>query len=151
MEPKKKRQRAAPAMVHTAVVLSQETIDRLKQSERGLSEEIRRRVNQSLNDDAYDPQTRDLGAAVMWLADQLRQHTGAPWHATSKGHEALDEALRTYLSTLKQPPESAFSDLFGPDDPQTLGRAIARHYVRFKAAQEKTIQELRERHKGEKP
>jgi len=93
-----------------------------------------------------------VAADIHWLADKLQKHTGAAWNATRKSHEALDEALRTYLPTLKPPePEGAVADLFGPDDPQTLGRTIGRHYIRFKAAKEKTIREMRQLHKGETP
>jgi hypothetical protein len=156
MEQKKKRKRAAPAMVHTAVVLPQGTIDLLKQSERGLSEEIRRRLTQSLMDDAYDAQTRELAAAVMWMADQIKRDTMSAWHQRPKAHEALARAIQDHLTTLKPKPEPkdwvGVSDLLEASlDPQTLGHAIARHFVRFKEALQKSEKELRQLHKGEKP
>lgn len=162
IEEKKKRRRSAPAMVHTAVVLPPDMIERLKQSERGLSEEIRRRLERSLAEDAalaaIDPETQDLIEAVAWMADQLQRDTSVPWHYHQRAHEALSTAFQTYFASLKPPLSEGppgVTDLFLAylaDDPQTLGRAIARHYVRFKEELRKSEAELRELHsKGKKP
>jgi hypothetical protein len=148
-----------PETVQTGVRLPQEMLVRLKQSPDGVSEEIRRRLARTFDEDAardaVDPETRDLIAAVAWMAGQVCQHAGIPgasWHNVPGLHEALAVAVQTYLQTIK-PPEriSVVQTLTSPDDPPTLGRAIARHYVQFKALEEKTLRELRERFEGKKP
>lgn len=50
----KRRKRSKPSMVHTAIVLPAEMIDRLKSGGRNISSEIRRRLESSLRQDAID-------------------------------------------------------------------------------------------------
>jgi hypothetical protein len=140
---KKKRQRSTPAMVHTAVVLPPEMIERLKQSDRGLSEEIRNRLSYTLFVDEFDARTRELGPTVMRLADEVRRHTGQPWHGSRQAFEVLEAALQAYLETLK-PTNELSSEVF-PDDPPTLGRAIARNHAHAVAVYEAARAALRER------
>ena len=106
--------------------------ERLSKSEVGVSEEIRQRVERTFHEDNFDLQTRELAGAVMWMADQVQRDTNVPWHDNPRAHEALSEAIVTWLGMIRPAWRGAVSDLFGPDDPQTLGRAIARHYGRFK-------------------
>jgi hypothetical protein len=135
--------------IHTAVVLPPEVLDRLRQSERGVSEEIRRRIALTLEQDAIDPATRELLAAVTWIAGELHRQSRASWHAFPKAHEALSVAIQTWLEMVKpKEPGGAANDLLSPDDPPTLGRSIARHYQRFKAEMEKTDRELRNLSQG---
>jgi hypothetical protein len=75
------------------------------------------------------------------------EEAGVPfsaWHSNPNTHAALSEALRTWMEIIKPQQQGAVSDLFGPGDPETLGRATARHYQRFKAEMEKTERELRQ-------
>jgi hypothetical protein len=141
--------------VQTAVRLPREMHERLKQSPDGVSEEIRRRLERSFELDAFDPRTRDLVEAVAWMADQIERDTMSSWHQRPKAHETLVEALQTYLAKLKPAPSGGtpgVSDMWDSfiDDPPTLGRAIARHYVRFKEELQKSEAELNELHRKEK-
>jgi hypothetical protein len=141
-----------------AVALPEEFRSRLEASAAGsgvsLAEEIRRRVRLSFEQDAVDRPTRDLLAAVRWIAEELdRQAAPVSWQNHPKANEALTEALRTWLEIIKPrraPGGVAASDLMAPDDPPTLGRSIARHYQRFKSEMEKSEREIRELLKGEK-
>jgi hypothetical protein len=140
-KPKPKSQRG----VHTAVVLPPDMLERLRQSERGVSEEIRRRLTESFEAERHDQQTRDLQYAVAWMAEELARQANGAWHTTRKGREALAAAIQTWLE-LNMPKASgtvAVSDLFGPDDPPTLGRSIARHFQRHELEMHKALQLLR--------
>jgi hypothetical protein len=133
--------------VHTAVVLPPEIRDKLKESERGLSEEIRARIERTLREDALGPELRGLLADVAWLADEIDHQVGisSSWRALPKANDALAEAIRAWLQIIK--PERfgtvpGASDLMGPDDPPTLGRSIARLYERIKPELEKNTQQI---------
>src|SRR5262249_56862085 len=95
-----------------------------------IAEEIRRRLETSFENDARDDQTRGLVSAAIWIArDITAQGAGAYWHATQKGRQAVAAGIRLYIETMLPPLQAgAGEDLFGPDDPETLGRASARHY-----------------------
>jgi hypothetical protein len=45
-----------------------------------------------------------------------------------KGRQAILASFQQWLEILREPPPAA-EDAFGPDDPPTLGRAIARTLV----------------------
>lgn len=118
--------------VHTAVVLPPDVLEQLRRSERGVSEEVRRRVDRTLDEDAFDEQTRALGDAIMWIADEVSRQVGHPWHVTVKGRQAVAVAIQHFLEASIPPTESlAVELLFGPDDPPTLGRTIARSFQKF--------------------
>jgi hypothetical protein len=136
-------------MVHTAVVLPADVIERLKRSERGLSEEIRNRLVYTLFVDEFDARTRELALAVMRLADDVRGHTGQPWYGGRQPFEVLETALQTYLATLKPVNELPSADF--RDDPATLGRAIARNDARRVEVSEAARKVLRERDEGGRP
>ena len=106
-----------------------------------IGEEIRRRIGLSLDVEAYDKPTRDLAATVMWIAEDVARQSGENWHANRKANEALAAALQEYLELLKPPFSGGVSDLFGPDDPATLGRVIARNYFRGRAEIEGSIEQ----------
>jgi hypothetical protein len=136
--------------VHTAVVLSPEVRDQLKESERGLSEEIRERIERTLEWDTHDEPTRELAADIMGIAHELNRQTGVAWHTNSVAHDALAAAVQLLLENTKPPAGSAaVSDLF-VGDPRTRGRSVAQFYLRIKAENEKTRQELLRRHTGDK-
>jgi hypothetical protein len=122
---------------------------------RSIAEEIRRRVEQSFEADAVDEATRELVEAVIWIADELNRQIRSSWALRRGGREALAHAIQAWLEITAPPRRSGpvvASDLMGPDDPPTLGRSIARTYQRFKAAIEKSTEELRREHaKGKKP
>lgn len=139
--PVEKKQRQFP------VALPDEVRERLeaaaKASERSLAEEIRRRLNKSFEADTHDEQTRDLAYAVIWMAEELGRQTGRPWHSTRKSRSALAVAIEHWLEISGPQESAAVSDLFGPDDPPTLGRSIARHFQRFAFETRRALQLLR--------
>jgi hypothetical protein len=115
-----------------------------------LAEEIRQRLERTFAEDGVDKPTRELVEAVKWIAEEVnRQSEVESWSVVPRAHEALAAALQTWMNLITPPSRGAVSDdLFGPGDPPTLGRSIARHYQRFKSEMEKTDRELRELHKG---
>lgn len=112
-----------------------------------LAEEIRRRLVASFDAEAHDADVRDLAEGVMWMAEELKRQAGVSWHSTRKAREALSSAIQTWLEISAPPQSPAAEDLFGPDDPPTLGRSIARHYQRQYSEIMKAIRILR----GERP
>jgi len=127
--------------VQTAVRLPREMHEKLKQSPVGVSEEIRQRLERSLNDDAIDPETRELAAAVINLAEKIRPLAGSAWHQHRHVRAALTEAISTWMQGIQ--PDTiadATHDLLGfwkADDPQTVGRTIARQELLNRVNQSK--------------
>jgi len=120
---KQKRSRG----VHTAVVLPPDMLEQLRRSERGVSEEIRRRLALTFEQDAADPITRELHAGLANIATQLKQDFGTEWHTMQRPYEAFVAAVVQRLANYKPPQreEVAATDLLfaGPDGPpETIGR-----------------------------
>jgi hypothetical protein len=115
-----------------------------------LAEEIRRRINRTLYEDSFDEPTRKLATAVKWLAEEVSRQSEVPWHSNPRAQKALAAAIQDRLEITAPPWQGAASDLFGPGDPATLGRAISRSYQRVDAEMEKTHQEILRRHTGDK-
>jgi hypothetical protein len=102
-----------------------------------IAEEIRRRLERSFENDARDDSTQALVSAAIWIAgDITAQGTGAYWHATQKGRQAVAAGIRHFIEKLQPAVRTGGEDLFGPDDPETLGRASARHYIQMKQYQD---------------
>jgi hypothetical protein len=130
------------------------------QSGKSLADEIRTRLAWSFEQDAVDKPTRDLLVDIGGLAEQLARDKGFRWHSHDKARQTFIEAVKDWIANLKpaprltlrrKPKPPGVSDLmWGDDDPATLGRAIARHYGRFKAAIEKSTEEMHKLHKGDK-
>jgi hypothetical protein len=120
-----------PETIQTALRLPVEMHEKLKQSELGVSEEIRGRLDYSFFLDGHDSDTRSLANAVLWMARQIQHDTGIAWHENAKASEALSVAFQTYLALTAQPPFKGPSipDEKFVDDPATLGRAVARHCI----------------------
>jgi hypothetical protein len=99
-----------------------------------IAEEIRRRLEISFENDARDDYTQGLVSAAIWIAgDITAQGAGAYWHATQKGRQAVAAGIRHYIEMMQPAVQAGRGeDLFGPDDPETLGRASARHYFQMK-------------------
>lgn len=132
------------ARIQTGLRLEPEVLDQLRKSSLGVSEEIRRRIDLTLAADVYDEPTRELAADIMAIAHEISQQAGlgSSWHNNRKANEALAAALQTWLEGLKPMPSGGVSDLFGPDDPATLGRTIARSYRGYKSALARNTAEL---------
>jgi hypothetical protein len=128
------RPRSEDPMVHTALVLPRDLIERLKEdaqkSNRGLSTEIRQRLQMSY-ERAPDPRTRNLVECIKELADSLDRDIGAKWYQ----HEPTLDAFRAGITALldlskKGETPNDFDPFIGghPDDqpPQVIGQTHAR-------------------------
>ena len=133
---KKKKESARHPGVHTAVRLPPEVLEKLRQSERGVSEEIRDRIARTLAEDEIDPNTRDLLNRARWLAEFLRSDFGGEWwYGAPRAHAAFAAGVAELLAHYKpiEPPQAdptavGFSDLLDP--PDTVGRLRARDMLR---------------------
>jgi hypothetical protein len=111
--------------VQTGLRLDSAVIDRLRQSDRGLSDEVRDRLERTFKEDAIDPVTRELRDGLVRIAAKLRQDYGVEWHASSRAREAFSVAIAqriegyAYLATRRS---SANEELFGPrGSPEVIG------------------------------
>jgi hypothetical protein len=112
-------------------------------SGRSVAEEIRHRLTLSLRyEQAFDEQTRLLGYDLMSLARGVRNYSRFDWHAHPKAHEVLTEAVRVWLE-IATPPE-VLNAPWGPDDPKTLGRTIARSHREQKQIAERARKQIAE-------
>jgi hypothetical protein len=130
--------------VQTAVRLPREMYDRLKQGQLGVSGEIRERLALSFDAQSYDFPTGTLAEAVKWMAKRVEEHTGFAWHANPKACEALNVAVHTYLAAIVERPSAEEPNLVNEfvDDPPTLGRVIARDYIRTNPDDDKTLMRM---------
>jgi len=94
-----------------------------------IAAEIRRRLDNSFQSEALDDETYNLASAAIGIARDITAQAGPDWHATQKGRQAVAAGIRLWIEKMLLPVQpGAGEDLFGPDDPETLGRASARHY-----------------------
>ena len=102
--------------------------------------EIRKRVEESFRSDGINQPTRELANDVIELAQLVRLDVGANWNTDPGAHAAFKSAVGALIDEHKPegaPVFGAVRDLFGAgisksDDPDTLGRALVRHYRRSK-------------------
>jgi hypothetical protein len=131
IDQKQTRRRTKPAMVHTAVVLPPEMIEQLKQSERGLSEEIRGRLKQSLDAESrYDRQTRELAENIMELAALIPRHAKAEWHQHPEAHATLKRMIQVFLEA-RVPPDTSVASGFarGMQEAEACGSVLATNFI----------------------
>jgi len=125
--------------VHTAVVLSPEVRDKLKQSERGLSEEIRERIERTFKYDEVDPVTRELVEGLINIAALLRIDFGAQWHRWPRAYEAFAAAAAQRLAGYALPQgivADTTSEMVTENDlPETVGRMRERDDQRARVYQ----------------
>jgi hypothetical protein len=137
--------------VHTAVVFSPEVLEQLRSSERGVSEEVRRRVALTFEQDAIDPVTRELRDGLLNIAALLRSDFAADWHALPWAHKAFAAAIVQRLAEYAPPerPNLAVDALFDP--PETIGRLRERDdqrahdYPQLKALKQRKMARLLKR------
>jgi hypothetical protein len=122
--------------INTSVVLPPGIHERLKNSDRGVSEELRDRVERTFADEGLDERTRLLRDAVVYLADQLSKEMGAAWHSSPKVHQELVAGITRHLERQRpaaEPagqPEPQTSEIFDLDEPPgTIGRLRERDFV----------------------
>lgn len=127
------RPRSKNPMVHTAVVLPQDLLQRLKgdaeRAERGLSTEIRERLSSGYNLEGppSDPETNELVERIKSLADNLARDLGKKWHESSYAILAFKAGLAAFLAPYVPEGNEGARDIAGhSDDPLAVGRTHAR-------------------------
>jgi hypothetical protein len=112
--------------------------DRLRQSDLGVSEEIRRRVERTFVEDALDPVTRELLAGIVDLAAGVQADLGTPWHAYGEVLDVFAAAVARHIADYKPLPQGGVEGLFRDmgfgepaasqlkEAPDVLGATIAR-------------------------
>ncbi len=141
---KKGRPRAENPMVHTAVVLPRGLLDQLRRdgerSERGLSTEIRRRLQASYRTEELprDPETAELVEFIRSLADGLAKDLGKTWHQSKYVLAALRGGLGTFLEQYQPEGDAGVYDPGDPsDNPETVGRTHARLIIAARGSGDK--------------
>src|SRR5690348_17115940 len=84
--------------VRIGLWLPREIADRLKDSPEGMSEAIRRRVEESFTRDSMDQRTRELEAAITGLAGLVEYDAGVAWHEHPSAHAIFLETILKLLA-----------------------------------------------------
>jgi hypothetical protein len=135
---KKGRPRSENPMVHTAIVLPRDLLDRLRKdaerSDQGLSTEIRHRLQSSYQ--TSDRKTTELLTFIGSLADSLERDLGKKWHESSYAVAAFKGGLLTLLAPYE--PNKGERDIPGHlDEPEAVGRTHARLIMAQRQDQQK--------------
>jgi hypothetical protein len=102
--------------VQTAVRLPREMHDRLRESDLGVSEEIRRRVEQSFSWEGFDAPTRTLLMRIGRLVFLMPPETGHTWHAHAGAHEVFRQTMGLLLARAKPPGDPVLEPAALPPD-----------------------------------
>jgi hypothetical protein len=118
-------------MVHTAVVLPQELIARLKKDAeargQALSAEIRQRLLSTYLSEGSDAETNRFLAVVRKLAERLARDLGSEWCAHAYALAAFKAGVSEFLSSyLVDGDAKVRPDGNGDDPPEVVGRTHAR-------------------------
>lgn len=121
-----------------------------------LGEEIRHRIEQTLEKDVRGAVIGVLLDDIEQLAELVKFDVGQDWHATAGAHAVFRSAVLALIEQHRPkgaPVFGAVRDLLGAgisksDDPDTIGRALVRHLDRLKQVRRETMQELIRRQKG---
>jgi hypothetical protein len=97
-----------------------------------LGEEVRQRLFRSFADETVDQLTRDLAAAIIGFALDVKLETGREWHEHPAANRALRHAITARLARLKPEGDAMFvADelpanriLTTSADPETIGVMI---------------------------
>jgi hypothetical protein len=105
--------------------------ERLSKSRLGISAEIRRRLEKSLELDRLTPETRALMDAIANFAVLVRLQTGEKWHSHPAAHLVMQTEITARLGRSKPDGEPVFVPKHLPkvrpvasDDPHTMGLAL---------------------------
>ena|SRR5258708_4832089 len=131
------RPRSDNPMMHTAVVLPRELLERLKKdaelSDKGLSTEIRQRLQLTYDLESLprDPETADFVDAIKSLADNLAGDLGESWHQNRYALKAFKAGVAAFLDQYQpEGDETTRPDtrVVGErnDPPDVVGRTHAR-------------------------
>jgi Arc-like DNA binding domain len=130
---KKGRPRSENPMVHTAVVLPRDLLERLRtdaeRSERGLSTEIRQRLQTAYGQEGMpsDPETTALVHFIKNLSDNLAADLGKKWHESTYALAAFTGGVLTFLGKYAPENGAGARDIPGhSDSPEAVGRTHAR-------------------------
>lgn len=131
---KEKSTRETKKMVQTAVWLPRDMHEKLKEAggERGLGEEIRRRIQNAL-DAAETPSDQITDEVLDQIKDIARDVSDdEPWHANRFAFDVLRAAINALLSS-HQPSSEAKPEtrahlqaVYGEEKPETIGLIMAR-------------------------
>jgi hypothetical protein len=121
-----------------------------------LSEEIRRRLEQTLKENAYDSETRKLMAAVHRFAVLVKLQTNHRWQDHPAANRVMRQAITARLARLKPGGEPLFSPdelpsarLVTGDDPEAMGTGLEAIDFYQPPVEEARLRELGEKTKGE--
>ncbi|MBI2805873.1 MAG: hypothetical protein HYX68_12910 [Planctomycetes bacterium] len=105
--------------------------------ERGMGEEIRRRLEASFEreaDAAHDPKLTELQALITDMAGLIQLDSDGPWHSDPFAFEAFRAAILHLLDVAKPEGEvkapTGAGRALGLNDPVALGRAYAHMELR---------------------
>jgi hypothetical protein len=118
---------ASALSVQVGVRLDPEVADRLRKTGRGLSDEIRERLDRTFKYDQVDPITRELVEGIINIAALLRLDFETEWHAWPPPFEAFMEAIKQraaeYAPPLDIPGDpGAAMEMLREESPETIGR-----------------------------
>jgi hypothetical protein len=133
---KRKSTRETKNMIQTALWLPRGLHERLKKEggERGLGNEIRRLIEASL-DSAETPRDEITSELLDQIKEIADLSLAEPWHTDRFAFDVFKTAVNTLLSS-RQPsgevrPETKaeFEAAWGEENPETIGRMIARFAI----------------------
>jgi hypothetical protein len=147
------RKKGTSPRVHTGIRLDAKIVERLSVGERGISDQIRERLERTFAEDDLDAITREFRDGLMNIAVRVRADFGCEWHMMPRAHQAFAAAVAQRVAGYAPPPNesAAASDLmfFGPnDEPETIGRMRERDdqrahdYPHLKSALTRTMVRL---------
>jgi hypothetical protein len=133
----------ARSLVHVGVRVDPAIADRLRASDRGLSDEIRERLERTFKYDQVDPVTRELVEGLINIAASLRVDFWGEWHSWPGAYEAFATAVAQRLSGYAPGPGMAIDpeSEIKEDETKMIGRTRERDdrrvhdYPHLKAAQ----------------
>lgn len=129
---KRKSTRETKNMIQTALWLPRDTHEQLKKAggERGLGEEIRRRIQIAFSAATGDRYTDKLLDQIKEIARELSRDE--PWYANRYTFDvfkaAIDALLLSHLPSgeAKQETKANLQAVYGDEKPENIGRIIAR-------------------------
>jgi hypothetical protein len=115
------------SLVQIAVRLDRTIVDRLRSGPRGLSDEIRSRLDRTFKYEALDPVTRELAEGLVNIATLLRFDFETEWHAWPLAFQAFSTAIKERIAAYApavgvMAGSGAARDMLRDEPPETLGR-----------------------------
>jgi hypothetical protein len=129
---KRKSTNETTNMIQTALWLPRGMHEKLKKAggERGLGDEIRRRLQNSF--DAEQLPRDPITDGLLYAIKQIEGNLDEPWHANRFAYDVFKAAIKELLSDYQQSIEAQpgtdtkFQTKYGPDaKPDTIGRILA--------------------------